>query len=351
MTYPPNPDPGYQEYPEQPAGYPPPPGYPGGYPPGYPGGYPGPPPVSRSTNALAIASLVCAFVFAPLGILFGHISLSQIKRSGEEGRGLAVAGLILGYLLTVVAIVVIIVSVLFIMAVVDSVENDRLRRTGPTVTAAPQTTLELPPFRPSPTLGANCQYPVGGTPAPRPVTPPRSGRVPTQPDRVSVSISTTAGNIGLSLKNGISPCTVNSFASLAQQGFFDGTTCHRMTSAPDMKLLQCGDPTGNGNGGPGYRFADEYPTNQYQMADPELRGKTVYPRGTVAMANTGPDSNGSQFYLIYEDTLLPPRYTVFGEIDGTGLKTLDRIAAAGVVGGADDGKPATPVTITSARLD
>ncbi|OBB60020.1 cyclophilin [Mycobacterium sp. 852013-51886_SCH5428379] len=310
-----------------------------------------PPPPPRSTNALAIASLVCAFVFAPLGILFGHLSLRQIRRSGEEGRGLAIAGLIVGYVMTVVAIVVIVASILFIMAVVDEVENDRLRRSGPTITAAPQTTLELPPFRPTPTLGANCQYPPAGAPPPKAVAPPRSGRVPTQPDRVSVSISTTAGNLGLTLKNGVSPCTVNNFVSLAQQGFFDGTTCHRLTAADDMKLLQCGDPTGSGNGGPGYRFADEYPTNQYRLADPQLRGKTVYPRGTVAMANTGPDSNGSQFYLVYEDTELPPRYTVFGEIDATGLKTLDRIAAAGVAGGADDGKPATAVTITSARLD
>jgi len=350
VTYPPNPYPDYQEYPAEPppGGYPPEPP-PGGYPPGYPGAYPAPAP--RPTNTFAVASLVCAFVFAPLGVLFGHISLSQIKRTGEEGRGLAIAGLVIGYVLTALAIIVIVVSVLLIMVVVQEVEDrNRLRQDGPTVTAAPNAPIDLPPFRPAPTVGANCQYPLSGNAA-KPVRPPRSGRVPTEPDRISASVSTTAGNIGLTLNNGISPCTVNNFASLAQQGYFDGTTCHRLTTSADMRVLQCGDPTGNGNGGPGYRFADEYPASQYRLSDPELRGKTIYPEGTVAMASTGPNSNGSQFYLVYGDSFLPPRYTVFGQIDRTGLATLERIAAAGVAGGGHDGKPKTPVTITSARLD
>lgn len=132
MSYPPHPYPGYPEYPDQPGGYPL--AYPGPYP---PGGHPPPPP--RGTNAMAIASLVCAFAFAPLGILFGHISLRQIRRSGEEGRGLAVAGLVVGYVLTVLGIVVIVAGVLFLVAVVESVDHDRLHRTDQTVTAAPLT--------------------------------------------------------------------------------------------------------------------------------------------------------------------------------------------------------------------
>jgi peptidyl-prolyl cis-trans isomerase B (cyclophilin B) len=300
---------------------------------------------------MAIAALVCAFVFAPLGIVFGHISLAQIRRTGEEGRGMALAGLIVGYVATALTIVVIVVSVLFAMVVMDSVDNNRLHRRGPTVTAAPGTAIALPPFVAPPNLGAGCRYPASPLPAAKPATPPRSGRVPTDPAEISASIATTAGNIGLQLDNGKSPCTVNSFASLAQQGFYDDTPCHRLSTAADLKVLQCGDPTGRGTGGPGYSFADEYPSNQYRLSDPALRGRTIYPRGTVAMAGTGPNRNGSQFYLVYGESVLPPRYTVFGTIDSTGLATLDKIAARGVAGGGDGGAPAMAVNITSARLD
>lgn len=327
------------------GGYPPP-GYPGGYPPGFPGH----PPAARPTNTLAIAALVCAFVFAPLGIVFGHISLSQIRRTGEDGRGMALAGLIIGYVATALTIVVIVFSVLFAMAVMDSVNNDRMRPRGPTVTAAPGPARPLPPFVAPANLGTNCRYPAAA-PAAKPARPPRSGRVPTDPAEVSASIATTAGNIGLQLHNGQSPCTVNSFASLAQQGFFDNTPCHRLTTEAELKALQCGDPTGRGTGGPGYGFADEYPSNQYRLTDPALRSRTLYPRGTLAMATTGPNRNGSQFLLIYGESVLPPRYTVFGTIDSTGLATLDAIAARGVAGGGDEGAPAEPVSITSARLD
>ena len=81
-------------------------------------------------------------------------------------------------------------------------------------------------------------------------------------------MSTSRGNIGLQLDNGKAPCTVNSFASLAQQGYFDDTPCHRLTTTPQLGVLQCGDPSGTGTGGPGYRFANEYPTNQYRLPIP-----------------------------------------------------------------------------------
>ena len=209
---------------------------------------------------------------------------------------------------------------------------------------------QLPAFKAAADLGANCQYPAAQK-ASRQVDAPKSGKVPTDPATISVSMSTDQGNIGLNLNNAEAPCTVNSFASLAQKGFFDNTICHRLTTSNSLGVLQCGDPSGSGSGGPGYQFANEFPTNQYAKNDPALQKAVLYPRGTLAMANAGPDTNGSQFFLVYKDSQLPPDYTVFGTIDATGLATLDKIAGSGVAGGGEDGKPATEVKVKSILLD
>lgn len=132
------------------------------------------------------------------------------------------------------------------------------------------------------------------------------------------------------------PCTTHSFAYLAGREYFDGTTCHRLTTA-GIFVLQCGDPTGTGSGGPGYRFADE-----------NLAG-AVYPAGTVAMANAGPGTNGSQFFLVYEDTRLPPHYTPFGKITRN-AHVLDEIARKGTKDGGGDGAPRQEVTVDSVRI-
>ena len=245
-------------------------------------------------------------------------------------------------------------------AIVSFVRSDRdaaSTTASPPSTAAPTGSAprggpgQLPAFTAAPDLGANCEYPSAAQKAAKPVTAPNTGRVPTEPATISVSMATDQGNIGLMLNNAEAPCTVNSFVSLAQKGFFNDTPCHRLTTAPGLGVLQCGDPGGTGGGGPGYRFANEYPTNQYPEGDPALDKPVLYPRGTLAMANAGPDTNGSQFFLVYKDSQLPPNYTVFGTIDATGLATLDKIAQGGVAGGAQDGKPATAVTITSVLLD
>jgi eukaryotic-like serine/threonine-protein kinase len=215
--------------------------------------------------------------------------------------------------------------------------------------AARPASPQLPSFVPSAKVGANCQYLPSTDAADNTVTPPDAGSVSTDPARIGVNIVTNHGKIGLQLANNESPCTVNSFVSLAQQRFFDGTQCHRLTTSPGLSVLQCGDPKGDGTGGPGYQFADEYPADQYPPGDPALKKPVRYPRGTVAMANAGPNTNGSQFFLVYRDSQLPPAYTVFGTIDAAGLATLDTIAEAGVGGGGDDGTPATQVTIRSVR--
>jgi serine/threonine protein kinase len=208
----------------------------------------------------------------------------------------------------------------------------------------------MPSFTPQDSVGANCQYPATTDPASKAVKPPRSGKVSTDPAEISASITTNQGDIGLTLANAEAPCTVNSFTSLAQQGFFDQTQCSRLTTSATLAVLQCGATGGDGTGGPGYRFADEYPIDQFQPNDPQAREVVAYPRGTVAMANAGPNTNGSQFMLVYDDSELPPEYTVFGTIDDAGLATLDKIAKEGVAGGGDDGAPAVTVTITSVKV-
>ncbi|WP_249522440.1 peptidylprolyl isomerase [Modestobacter marinus] len=152
-----------------------------------------------------------------------------------------------------------------------------------------------------------------------------------------LTLATSAGDIGLTLDQANAPCASASMAYLAQQGFFDGTPCHRLTSG-GLSVLQCGDPSGTGTGGPTYDF----PT--------QVTGSETYPRGTLAMANAGQGTDASQFFLVFADSQLQPDYTVVGTVDEAGLATLDAIAAAGIAGGASDGAPATPVTIESATV-
>jgi peptidyl-prolyl cis-trans isomerase B (cyclophilin B) len=217
--------------------------------------------------------------------------------------------------------------------------------------AAPVTGPRLPPFFPSAAVGANCQYPRSAAAAGKPAAPPTSGKVSTDPAKVGLTLVTNQGRIDLQLAMNESPCTVNSFVTLAQEAYFDNTECHRLTTAKALSVLQCGDPKGDGTGGPGYQFADEFPTDQYPPGEPALKQAVVYPRGTLAMANAGPNTNGSQFFLVYRDSLLPPAYTIFGTINEAGLAVVEKVASAGVSGGGDDGAPADEVTITSARRD
>jgi peptidyl-prolyl cis-trans isomerase B (cyclophilin B) len=216
---------------------------------------------------------------------------------------------------------------------------------------APVTGPHLPPFAASPGVGANCQYPPTNEAVSKQAAPPPTGKASTDPAQIGLTIVTDRGRIGLQLTNNESPCTVASFVSLAQQAYFDNTECHRLTTARALSVLQCGDPKGDGTGGPGYQFANEYPTTQYPPGDPALQRPVVYPRGTLAMANAGPGTNGSQFFMVYRDSLLPPNYTVFGTISQAGLAALDKIASGGVSGGGDDGAPANEVSIISARRD
>lgn len=180
--------------------------------------------------------------------------------------------------------------------------------------------------------GTTCDYPQDAAPAAKEVEPPPAEA--TAGGDVEVIIATSVGDVGATLDAASAPCTVNSFLSLSEQGYYDDTPCHRLTTA-GIFVLQCGDPTGVGSGGPGYSFADE------------LTGDEKYPGGTLAMANAGPDTNGSQFFIVYDDTELPPAYTVFGEVDPAGLEVVQDVAAQGTANGAPDGPPKEKVQIES----
>ena len=164
---------------------------------------------------------------------------------------------------------------------------------------------------------------------------------------VTVSFETNQGTIEMEMDRAKAPCTTNVISELAKSGYYDDTVCHRMASS-GINVLQCGDPTGSGSGGPGFSFADEYPTDEVDEKD--AQNPVIYPRGSVAMANSGPDTNGSQFFLNYDDSELAPSYTYFATITEKGMETMDKIAKNGVEGGQPDGKPAKEVKIKKATV-
>jgi peptidyl-prolyl cis-trans isomerase B (cyclophilin B) len=177
--------------------------------------------------------------------------------------------------------------------------------------------------------------------------PPTSGIAKT--GTATMTVTTDQGVVEAELDRAAAPCTAASFAHLAGKKFFDNTKCHRLTTA-GIFVLQCGDPSATGSGGPSYKFADEkLPTPEpAPSASPSAApSANLYPAGTLAMANSGPDTNGSQFFMVYKDgSSLEAKYTVFGKIT-KGLDIVQKVAAGGVTGDGTDGEPKTPVTIQS----
>jgi cyclophilin family peptidyl-prolyl cis-trans isomerase len=142
-------------------------------------------------------------------------------------------------------------------------------------------------------------------------------------------LESTQGTVHIKLRNDIAPKTVNSFVNLARYHYFDGTTCHRAIKG---FVVQCGDPTASGSGGPGYEFADE------------LGKIEPYQVGSVAMANAGPNTNGSQFFIITgpQGAALPPNYTLFGQVD---VADMGVVKAMDEVANPSDGPPLSPIDI------
>jgi peptidyl-prolyl cis-trans isomerase B (cyclophilin B) len=209
-----------------------------------------------------------------------------------------------------------------------------------TASASPSATAATPTPSATPALAAEpaktCSYPTSGTPA------RNVGKPPTKPDwRASyqATIHTNRGDVVIDLLNSKATCTVNSFVYLASKKYFNKTHCHRLTTVSPLYVLQCGDPTGTGSGGPGYKFNDE-----------NLAG-AKYTAGTVAMANSGADTNGSQFFLVYKNSTLSPNYTPFGKVV-KGLGIIQNVAKAGSdnANGTGDGHPKKKVEIESVTI-
>jgi peptidyl-prolyl cis-trans isomerase B (cyclophilin B) len=243
----------------------------------------------------------------------------------------------LGIVATVVAVAVVVVAALVLTGVFSG-KNSSSDAAGSSSSAA--TGSAAATTNPDGTI--SCTYSPdksGNTNLKDVGTPPKPEATPTK-GTATLLMSTNQGDLTLTLDRTKAPCAAASFAYLASKKFFDGSPCHREVNEPTFGVLQCGDPTGSGAGGPTYKFAQEIPAG------------TTYPRGTIAMANTGqPNSTGSQFFLCFTDTQLSPDYTPVGTVDQAGLAVLDKVAAAGNDGSfasqAGGGAPKLPVTINT----
>jgi peptidyl-prolyl cis-trans isomerase B (cyclophilin B) len=187
-----------------------------------------------------------------------------------------------------------------------------------------------------PEPATSCSYHASGTAA------RNVGLPPAKPDykaAYQATIHTNRGDVVIDLLNSKATCTVGSFVYLAAKKYFNNTPCHRLTTTSPLYVLQCGDPTGTGSGGPGYEFNNE-----------NLAG-AKYTAGTIAMANSGPNTNGSQFFIVYKNSTLAPSYTPFGEVV-KGLGIIQNVAKAGSdnANGAGDGHPKEKVVIDSVTI-
>lgn len=208
-------------------------------------------------------------------------------------------------------------------------------------TQAPATLATEEPVDPAATeptdeaLALDCA--PAGTPRADDISYP-DGPQPATTTPSTLTLDTNCGQIVIALDANAQQ-TVASEAFLASSGFYDNTLCHRLTTE-GIFVLQCGDPAGNGSGGPGYSVPDE---------NVPADGAGNYPAGTIAMANAGPGTSGSQFFIVYADTTLPAGYSIWGNVV-SGLDIVQEVASAGVQGGLTDGTPTQPVFINSATV-
>ncbi|WP_034264391.1 peptidylprolyl isomerase [Actinospica robiniae] len=193
----------------------------------------------------------------------------------------------------------------------------------------------------SSTAAANpMKYEASGTSSVKGITVPTYDAATAQ-KTYTVTLTTNRGDIVISMDGKAAPYTVNSFVYLAQKGYYNNTKCHRLVWSTGLFMLQCGDPTATGSGGPGYTIPDE---NLASLGAADSSGSVTYKAGTVAMANTSqPHTGGSQFFLVGKDSTLSPTYTPFGTIT-KGLDLLQTIGAAGADSESDGSTPPKDAT-------
>jgi peptidyl-prolyl cis-trans isomerase B (cyclophilin B) len=225
--------------------------------------------------------------------------------------------------------VVLVIGAVFLLITQLGGDDDATPAAAEPTPAASASTSE------EPATPGECTYTKSQEAASKDAGIPPNGTVPTT-GTVTVDVATSQGPMTFTLDRAKAPCTVNNFAYLAGKKYFDGTSCHRVTTGENFGVLQCGDPTATGSGGPGYTFADE--------VSPDLK----YTKGVLAMANSGPDTNGSQFFIVYKNTQLQPNYTVFGTVS-KGIEVAEKVAAGGSddSNGQGDGKPKSPIKLNT----
>jgi peptidyl-prolyl cis-trans isomerase B (cyclophilin B) len=249
-------------------------------------------------------------------------------------------------ILSVIGTIVVIAVVVFFIVQVGSDDKKPTKPAAHHHRSTPAPTTAAPTPTPSPTTSAArtptypCDWTPSATTPAKQVDPPATTKPPKK-GNVAVSVHTTRGAMTFTLDRAAAPCTVASFVSLVSQKYFDSTKCHRLTTS-GIFVLQCGDPTGSGTGGPGYTVPDE------------ATGKETYPAGTIAMARQSTaHSGGSQFFIVYKNSpnlmqhLGQLQYTVFGKVSA-GLGVVQAVAAKGAATGTD-GAPKLPITIDSMR--
>jgi len=248
----------------------------------------------------------------------------------------------LGILVTALAAIVVVGAALLISGMFASKNSSSASGASSSSSAGASTAAAAAAAKTNPDGTVSCSY-VADTSGNKSLKnvgmPPNPKSTPAKGTGV-LKMSTGQGDLQLNLDRAKAPCAAASFTYLASKKFFDNTICHREVNQPTFGVLQCGDPTGTGAGGPSYKFAEE------------VTAKTTYPRGTIAMANSGqPGSTGSQFFLCFTNTQLSPDYTAVGTVDAAGLAVLDKIAKAGNNGSFEPspggGAPKVPVKISS----